>query len=77
MACSLKIWSDQRFLCIKNDQTPHQKWPNTKVYFSRYLEGMQEFYVQIYDDLLARDGLRTPNEGMNQGNLKIWADVTD
>ena len=22
MACSLKIWSDQRFLCIKNDQTP-------------------------------------------------------
>ena len=21
--------------------------------------------------------LRTPNEGMNQRNLKIWADVTD
>ena len=49
MACSLKIWSDQRFLCIK--KTKHQR-AASKVYFSRYLEGMQEFYVEINDDLL-------------------------
>ena len=24
-----------------------------------------------------RHGLRTPNEGINQRNLKIWADVAD
>ena len=24
-----------------------------------------------------RHGLRTPNEGINQKNLKFWADVTD
>ena len=37
---------------------------------------MQE-YIKIDDDLIARNGLRTPNEGINQRNLKIWADVAD
>ena len=27
--------------------------------------------------LLCIHGLRTPNEGINQRNLKIWADVAD
>ena len=26
---------------------------------------------------LLNHGLRTPNEGINQRNLKIWADVAD
>ena len=37
---------------------------------------MQE-YIKIDDDLIARNGLRTPNEDINQRNLKIWADVAD
>ena len=32
--------------------------------------------MRIYYDGL-RHGLRTPNEGINQRNLKIWADVAD
>ena len=51
--------------------TKHQRVAST------YLVGMQEFYVEIYDELLARDGLRTPNEGINQRNLKIWAEEAD
>ena len=29
------------------------------------------------DDDGSNHGLRTPNEGINQRNLKIWADVAD
>ena len=31
-------------------------------------------YFKLYENL---HGLRTPNERMNQRNLKFWADVAD
>ena len=34
-----------------------------------------KFFGQIID--MYYHGLRTPNEGINQSNLKIWADVAD
>ena len=30
-----------------------------------------------YDFMRFGHGLRTPNEGINQRNLKVWADVAD
>ena len=35
------------------------------------------FGVQLTKDDPMDHGLRTPNEGINQRNLKIWADVAD
>ena len=31
----------------------------------------------MYVEYDTEHGLRTPNEGINQRNLKIWADVAD
>ena len=40
---------------------------------------LADFFIQFLTYILVplRHGLRTPNEGINQSYLKIWADVAD
>ena len=35
------------------------------------------FFQLLFSTFQVAHGLRTPNEGINQRNLKIWADVAD
>ena len=45
---------------------------NSEIYLCTLIEAAQRSAVQSSDH-----GLRTPNEGINQRNLKIKADVAD
>ena len=38
---------------------------------------MMDWLRSISDTVTLTHGLRTPNEGMNQRNLKLWANVVD
>ena len=42
--------------------------------FAKFLRSLEQF-IQTAKGL--NHGLRTPNEGINQRNLKNWADVAD
>ena len=51
----------------------------------KYRSHLSVSMLRIYNELYARvtvtdilsHGLRTPNEGINQRNLKFWTDVAD
>ena len=42
--------------------------------FSKVLRSLEQFIETVKGQ---NHGLRTPNEGINQRNLNIWADVAD
>ena len=44
--------------------------------FFELYPAIRDFYLRRQDNLYDH-GLRTPDEGINQRNLKIWADVAD
>ena len=49
-----------------------------KKFFKASKEGNSSHYIIDFENLSGSEhGLRTPNEGINQRNLKIWADVAD
>jgi hypothetical protein len=49
-------------------------WPEL-AFQQKWLFG-QKYFFQV-NLLYWKRGLQTPNEGINQRNLKIWADVAD
>ena len=42
-----------------------------------FLEALFRFYRLLLKGIFDAHGLQTPNEGINQRNLKIWANVAD
>ena len=56
-----------------------KKYPSVVGIGARFALDQMIFVLQIifllFDGIV--HGLRTPNEGINQRNLKIWADVAD
>ena len=66
---NLKILKAARNPLKKAQRQRQKQKQKLQVFYS-----IQNFSVTI--DVM-NHGLRTPNEGINQRNLKIWADVAD
>ena len=61
----------QTYLCRKADSS------HTRFVYSIRVPSKLEVYANRNLDHGLRHGLWTPNEGINQRNLKIWANVAD
>ena len=66
-----------RGIQMTNCQTIEKKTPLLLLkYFHPIVFCMALIPIEVQGNVVAH-GLRTPNEGINQRNLKIWADVAD